>query len=182
MYILEHDYILSRILYYTDIDDLLIFSVIDDKFDKILRGRYFWSLYFSKNDLFIPREDYNVVNDWIDIFKKVKHTNEETLSKIHFLTENCSLRIFDIINFDLIDKIISKYTKISLNDHKLKNPDSHFQIKIECENTDYIISYIIRNKFDIKSYDAKIGTSDLYDIIYSLIYNDFRLLISFNYK
>lgn len=172
------DDIISYILYYADINDLLNFSEIDDIFNKILRERYFWSLYFDKYDLTMPIENYTNVNDWINIFKKINDANVKTLSLINLLTTNKKLTIQEYRDTDFnIKEYLENISMVTILDRinylKVIHQECHFRymMQISYINTQYKIIFVIlyNHKTDVSN--ATLEKCDLYNTIYPFIFN-----------
>lgn len=174
--------IISKILYYADIDDLLNFSTIDDSFCKTLKDRYFWLLYFDEHNLQLPIENYDNAYDWINIFNKINNANAETLSIIKSLTKDKKLvvqYIKDIDQIFCIDKYLQNISMITILDRikylkiKYPNVDLTYQVQIRSINDTYgfTIFFIYYNKYEPILETVK--KSDLYKIIYPLIFHTY---------
>lgn len=170
--------IISKILHYADINDLENFSKTDDRFNKILSKRYFWLSYFTEHYLQLPKESYDNVHDWINIFNKSKHTYNVTLLNITLLSFNYKLNIKDIVQLDKYLQNTSMDIFLNwINNLKLKNPNVDFiyDIKIQNQNNMYNIVFISVYDGKREITGAIIEKVDLHKIIYSLIYDNFRV-------
>lgn len=180
MFILEHDILIHKILYYLDIDDIINFKDVDTRIDKILLDKYFWLGYFDKFNLQMPIVNYN--DNLINIFKQSKHANDYALECI-----DRSIGCIYIINISPIDKYLIEYDDIRnrffklIDDIKSEYPDvglSTMDINIMHHEDDdeYLLFYCLKYENKFRSIMSKIKKTNIYEIIYPLIYDDFQTL------
>lgn len=177
--LLEYDDIILKILYHTDIEDLLNFN----KIYNICSDRYFWSGYFNKYDLLLPRENYTNCNEWIDIFNKSKDANNKTLNIIKHLDS----RKFNVVAFEFVNDIILQFNKylprcnnydgeilafinkLKSRDHKGENK---FECKVQISNIGanlFLTTYYVRCNDSLCSPYVKIEKDYLHNVLYPLI-------------
>ena len=166
-----------------------------DKISQLIcSDQYFWSLYYSKNDLPLPHKKYNTSAEWIKSFVVSKKTKDllqyleesyihdddysdesDILHQIYIYPTNMIIDIYLTGKINKDKKIIEFMNKTT-NFINNENMEPTYQIDITKKENSYDIFYILYDEnYETIIDDISIQLNEVkevYKLIYNLLYSE----------